>query len=406
MATAPTFPSGAAAQEAMTTLTAQWYNAVVTGCGLDPNTFQLAQGIQPLPNLSEGLWEIFDAVPPMSVSNYWNPAEITNFSQTYQGVVANLIPQSQAEFQTQMGDYYPQWVSYLHSSPPPTIPAVTGPPSAGMVALFQSWQELNMPPGLGQTCLTLYQAVALGVVPVAMSMLYQNFGKAFAYNKTIEDLTNAMTASTPGKSVYMNSATTSSDVSKTWANGKVIGEYDFFEGEGSADYDSLSTQIAEAGVEINATFNHVLTFTAGPLSAPSQDPILSSYVPWYDSEALNLAYANNNNFVWGTGAPTWAETFGPDGNLQNLLTSIVVVSGVTITTTSSASFDASQQTTVKASLEVGFFPFFGAEASGGWSHVIKQMDSAGLVIDSTVPEGVFVILGAIVTPIASVTQNG
>jgi hypothetical protein len=396
---APTMTSDSSAAKAMETLTAQWYNAVIAGCELDPDTFQLAQGFQLLGNTSESLWNTFDAVPPKTLTHYWNPAQINNFSSTYGGVVNNLIPQNSNRFQQIMGDYYAQWNAYLHTSPQPKIPA------GGILELFQEWEQLNMPPDLGQSAYTAYQEVAQGVVPIAVQKWIDAGGGASgtkAYNATIEDLRSKITPATPGARVAMNSSTTSKDVTHTWAQGEAGGVFDFFMGGGSADWDKLTAKVSSAGVEIDAEFTHLATFTTGPLAQPSSDPTLKAYKPWYYSDAINLAYHNDDYFVWNQTPPSWAETFGPSGNLRYLTTSIVVVSGVTVTTTSAASFDESEKESVKASAEFGFFPFFEAEASGGWTHHFEFHDSGGFTVTSTVPEGVPVILGAIVTPVSSI----
>lgn len=387
------------AAEAMRTLTAQWYNAVVSGCDLDPRTFQLAQGYQRVGSTSEALWNIFDAIPPMSLSHFWNPAQVDNFSSVYGGVINNLIPQNSGRFQAAMGDYYSKWVDYLHTTPPPVIP------SGGIRALFDTWQQLNMPPEQGQNAYTEYQEVSQGVVPVAVQMWLDaggGTGGVKAYNATVEDLTAQITPATPGKNVSMDSATESSETTHTWASGEVGGWYDFFAGEGSGSWDELTTKTTQAGVEIEAKFSHLTTFSTGPLARPSSNPVLKDYKPWYDGEALNLAYHHDNNFVWSQTPPSWQDTFGPDGNLRHLTTSLVVVDGVEVTITSAASFTESEQESVKASAAFGFFPFFEAEASGGWTHKFSFNDSGGMTVTSSVPEGVSIVLGAIVTSIADI----
>src|SRR5258708_39789736 len=121
------------AQQAMNTLTAQWYNAIVHGCGLDQSTFQLFQGNGAIGATSEILWNIFDVVPPAAVSNYYNPSQANVFSSNYGTIVNNLNPQNAMSFQNDMGDYYSAWAAYLGSNPPPTLP------TGGILQLFQNW---------------------------------------------------------------------------------------------------------------------------------------------------------------------------------------------------------------------------------------------------------------------------
>ncbi len=68
---------------AMDTLTAQWYNAVVTGLGLSPDQFQLYQGPNSAMNTSQEMWDLFNAVPPKSINSYYNPSQINNFSSDF-----------------------------------------------------------------------------------------------------------------------------------------------------------------------------------------------------------------------------------------------------------------------------------------------------------------------------------
>jgi hypothetical protein len=380
--------------EAMKDFTKQWYNAVVTGCGLDPNTFQLTQGFEQPGRTSESLWKDFNATPPVSVTHYWNPAQINNLSSTYGGVISNLIPQDSGEFQEIMGDYYALWENYLHSTPPPKIP------EGGILELFNQWQQLNMPPDKGQAAYTAYQQVSQGIVPIAMEKwLAAGGGKGGtkAYNATVDDLKRAMSQGGPGKNVEMDSSTTSKDVTNTWAKGEINGLYEFFTGEASVEWRKYTEKVTSSNVKIAADFKTLVTFTCGPLAEPSTDPILKQYKPWYHSAAVNLAYKNNNYYVWKRTPPTWADTFGNKGNLQFFTTSLIVVSGVTVTVTSDASFDNQEQQKLKGSTQIGVFPFFGVKAQGEWSHDFTFSDEGHLTVTSTVPEGVFVTLGAIVT---------
>lgn len=395
LAAAPSSGDGAA-QQAMANLTAQWYNAVTTQCGLDPATFQLVQGAAPVGSTSEGLWNIFDAVPPLSVSNYFNPAQTNSFSTNYGSIIANLKPQNAQRFVTDMGDYYSQWVAYLKTGP--TIP------SGGMVQLFSNWANLNLPdPGMVQQCITDFQQVSQGTVPVALTLWLNSGGAtgAKAYNATIAGL-NAQLSSAPSKSVQMNSQTTSSDVSHTWAEGSVEGAFDFFAGAASASYDSLTTALASAGITISASFQRLVTLPAAPLSKPSTDPILSQYQPWFSSAALNLAYQNNNNLVWNNTPPTWQDSFGPNGNMLRTCSALVIVDGIDISMTSNVAFSSSQQQEFQAAAEAGFWPFFAASASGGWSNDTSFDASGNVTVKSSSPLGNPNILGTIVTPIGGV----
>ncbi|MGI4734862.1 MAG: hypothetical protein ACRYG7_06730 [Janthinobacterium lividum] len=384
-------------QQAMQKLTAQWYNAVVGGLGLDTNTFQLVQGVEPLGTTSETLWNIFDAVPPLSVTSYYNSGQSNVFSSDYGAVLANLIPQNSNSFQNDMGDYYSQWTTYLATNP--AMPA-----TGGILQLFQNWSQMHMPPDQAQQCYTDYQQISQGTVPAAMTMWLAAGGATGAqkaYNATINQLKSAL-QSTSGKSFTMDSATASSDLSQTWAQADTSGYFDFFSGDASGQYSSLSQQMTSAGITIEADFQRVVTFTAAPLAKVSTDPILSQYQPWYSSAALNMAYQTPDNTVWRPTHPNWNDTFGPSGNMLRTTSALVVVDGVTITTTANTQFSSSDQQQFQAAVSGGFFPFFEASASGGWSHQATFSSSGAVTITSKSMLGNPIVLGASVTPIGGV----
>ena len=380
-------------QQAMNTLNAQWYNAVVTGCHLEPSTFQLVQGNTPLGSTSEIFWNMLDVVPPLSINNFFNPSQGNVFSSDYGAVVMNLKDQNANKFQNDMGDYYQQWRAYLKTNP--TMP------QGGIIVLFNNWAQLNLPPDMAQQCYTDYQQISQGTVPAAVQMWLNaggSTGGTKAYNATIAQLQSAL-QSTRGTSFSLNTSTASSDISHTWANAEAGFLFDLFEIGGEGSYDHLSETLAESGLSINVQFQKLVTFSAGPLAKTSSDPILQNYQPWYSSPALNLAYQNNNNIVWNNTPPTWDNTFGPNGNMLRTASALVVVDGITITTMSNSSVSTQDQTTVKTAAEGGFWPFFEAEGSGGWTHNVN-FDSQGIMtVDSTCPAGNPQILGVIVTPI-------
>jgi hypothetical protein len=384
------------AEKAVQTFTAQWYNAIVTGLSLDPSTFQLVQGNQLLGATSETMWAIYDVVPPRSASNFYNPSQAVRFSQQYGSVVLNLIPQGSARFQTDLGDYYGAWALHLKK--------VTKMPAGGLLELFKTWAEINVPdPGVTAKATADLSLLLNGTVPVAQSMWLTAGGPGTvkAYNGTITTVTNGITQARSGD-VTMNSATESSDLTHTWASGEVGGVFDFFEGGGSGSYDSIVSSFSAAGLNIQANFQHVLTAPLAPLTAPSTDPILAKYNPWYDSAALTLAYGTQDNTLWQPGsAPTWQQEFGPTGALLRTTSALVIVDGIDITITSTAVFSSAEQQQIEAAAEAGFWPFFEAEASGGWTNKASFNSSGQMTLTSSMPAGNPTVLGAIVTPISA-----
>lgn len=384
-------------EKAMQTLTAQYYNAVINGCGLQASNFQLVQGTAQIGSTSEPLWQILDSIPPQSIGHYYDPSQHNLYSQTYGGVVVHLKPQNSTEFQTQMGDYFNQWMTYTG-----TLPAL---PAGGMLELFKNWSQMIMPPGQAANCYQLYSVLGYGAITLGaqawIDMLNAppNPGIA-AYSRTIAMLRNDL-ESAPPKSFTLNSATESSDISHTWAKASVSGAYDFFFGAASSSYEKWTEQIATASLSMTVKFGKLTTFVAGPLYQPSTDMILKEYTPWYNSKALSIAYHENNNDVWMHGAPTWAGTFGPTGNLQRFCTALVVVDGVTLNVSSQVGLAKGEQKQFSVAISGGFWPFFKANASGGWSHSTSFDDNGNFAVTSVCSAGNPQILGVLVSPISA-----
>jgi len=388
------------ADDAMRTLNKQWYKAVVTGCGLSDQTFQLVQGNSPLGTTTEPLWNIFDAVPPATIDSYYNPSQANLFSTNYGAVINNLIVQNSNKFQRDMGDYYAPWCDYLRTNP--TFP------SGGYLALFDAWAATHMPPDRAQVCHTDYRQICEGTVPVAVEMWYDacksNRGLK-AYNATIDDLSDKLAAS-PGRSVSLDSSRAKSDIDKTWAKADASFAFDLFKIGGSGSYTQLSQSLVKDGLNIDAKFDRLVTFTAAPLARASSEPILDKFQPWFSSAALNLAFQHDDNTVWNRTPPTWDDTFGPGGNIKRTTSAIVVVDGITITMRSETAVHDEQRSEVEAAAKTGWWPFFQASGSGGWNHH-TVFDSKGIMtVRSTCKPGNPQILGVIVTPFPAVVLNG
>ncbi len=261
--------------------------------------------------------------------------------------------------------------------------------------------------GDGEKAYDDYSLVTQGAIYVAQQMWASmqagtatntNPGVA-AYDKTYEDLQTALTNGQPA-SVDLNSSTTSSDISDTWAKVSASGLFEDFFASGDGSYEQYSMDIMNAGVAISAKFDRLVSFTAGPLYQPSQDPILSSYGPWFNSEALNIAYKNSSNTVWQPSSePTWQSTFGPKGNMLRYASTLCVVNGIAVTMTSKAGIAKGDQVQVRAAIEGGFFPFFEANGSGGWVHTTSFDDEGNITVSSKCPQGNPVMLGVDVTSI-------
>lgn len=376
--------------QAMSTLTQQWYNSVITGLGLSPDNFQLYQGAGSTANTSQEMWNMFNTVPPKSINSYFDPAQVNNFASDYNLILSALSASSSSNFQNCMGDYYSQWQSNFAKNVPSPVNAET------VTKTFTDWAIVNAP---GQaSCASALTKIFIDPVNSA-NIAFAAAERKFAWNKTVETLKSNL-ASGPTKSFSMDSLTQSSDTTHTWAGGSTSVLFDLFSFGGGGSYDKVSNKATSAGLKIDAKFTHMTTFAAGPYSQPDDNnPILSGYQAWYVGAVMSLAYSTKDNTVWDPQKPTtWEKAFGSDGFLQRLMSSIVAVDGIEITMTSTASYSTAEQTQIKSAAKVGFWPFFSASGSGGFTNTVEFNDQGQFTCKTTSALGNPQILGVLQTP--------
>jgi hypothetical protein len=396
------------AEEVMNKLTAQWYNTIVEGLDLDKGDFQLMQGNTAFGTTSDSVWAFFDAMPPDSISHYYQPSRINSFVQSYGAVINNLVPQNGNDMQKLLANKYTSWQAY--SSDPTNLPDPLPTTSNGQIDFvqvrvkqFQRWGLANgLDSGMLNSGTTLLQQK--DIVSTAISQWVAADGK-YAYTASIGDVTTQVDSG-QSRSVALDSKTTSSDTSNAWAQGSVGGIYDIFEGEASSEWSKFTSDVTSAGLKISATFEKVGTVLGGPYALDTQtNPDLTGFTPWYNGDALKTAKENNNNNVWKHGAPTWEQTFGADGNMRWIVSGLVVVDGVTTTMTSSYAVATEDQQKVKAQFEAGFFPFFGVEGSGGWNNTVKFNNDGTFTAVSTSKAGNPQIIGVLVESVDSALKQ-
>jgi len=372
--------SNGAGQQAMNTLEAQWYNSMVDGLHLDPSTYLMLQPNTPIGNTSDKVWAYFNSVPPLSLNFNLNSQQFNQFYPTYEAVVNQLKAQTTLRLQRDLADCYPTWMAYVKTLNP--LPTPDQLPNT-----FRSWAMFNCPDHAAQGY-TDFQAILHDPVSLAQQYVMNQAGfmnNTPNFSQTIDDLNQAIQIA-PAGGFTLDTATASSDVTNTWAKASVSGFYDFFSGSASTDYSSLSAKAASSRVTVDVKFAHVMTFTAAPGL-------------WYNSAALGMAYGTQDNTLWNPGTPSWATTFGPKGDLQRLLTSLVIVDGITCTITSEASYSTQEQQQINADMSVGIWPFFSLGASGGYSHSAATFDGGKMTVTGSSVGGNPMILGGNVTQV-------
>jgi hypothetical protein len=390
-----------AAQDAMATITAQYYNALTAGASLDPSQFQLAQGAISLTPDSSAIWRFFDSMPPDMVNNFFQASQLNSFSQTYGAVINNLIPQSDNQEQVLLNDKYVDWKAYQKTTPLSVTDWTNQDQiNSAKLARFNQW-AYNVAT-IDDSTISAMQALMGQTDIVANAINAYNAAKkgGLAYTASAINLKNALNGGVP-KSFNLDSKTQKSTLDGKWAKADVSANYWFVSVDASSSWDHTVTDMAANGVKMQVSFKKLATLVGGPYSLfTPMSPDLTNYLPWYNSKTLQTARAQNDNNLWKHSAPTWEQTFGPDGNMQQATTALIVVDGVTSTLTTTAKVAKSDQQKFQAAASLGVWPWFQANGSGGWDNQVKFNDDGSFSITSGNPkEGNPVVLGFLVTGI-------
>ncbi|PJG57644.1 hypothetical protein [Aeromonas cavernicola] len=377
--------------KAVATLQDMWYLAVVDGLGLDKSSFMLLQAGVQLPYTTGDLWQLVDSIPPKALTTVLSTGALNSFYQDYGSLFSVIIAPVSDDFKRVMNDYLADWMDYKK-----TVTVKDLQDAGGWPALFDFWAHQNLPDNIATSAISIMNKDNNNIVNSASQKYYANSNvnqpfdpkKDTLYKINITDIVGGAIAHGPTKSVHLDSNTSSSDVSTTWAKGGVSGFFDIFSLGGGGSYSKTTSKFTSSEVTIDATFQHVVT--------------VETFKPgdWYNSGFLNYAYKGEN--VWSTGNPlTWANTFGPNGDLVRIIEGLVVVDGIEITITSDASYSEEEQKEIRSQASGGIWPFFSANASGGYNSDVSFNDQGKMIVKTSSPVGNPAVFGANVRDISA-----
>ncbi|ENG3301094.1 hypothetical protein ABTX20_005372 [Salmonella enterica] len=366
---------------AVQSLQDMWYLAAVDGLGLDKSSFMLLQSGVKLPYTTSTLWQVIDAIPPKALTAVFSLGSLNSFYQNYGGLFSVVIAPISDELRVVMGDYLSDWMEYKKSADL----------SVGLPKLFEVWACQYLPDNIATTAISVFNKDNHNIVNLASKKYYDNsdVSNPFApnakkpplYNIRIDEIIGGAIAHGPRKEVHVNSKTSSSDVSSTWAKGGVSGFLGIFSLGGNRVSSKTTSKFASSEITIDATFQHVVT--------------VQTFKPgsWYNSSFLN--YASKGENVFSTGNPiTWENTFGPDGTLQRIIEGLVIVDGIDIVMTSDATYTAEEQKEINAQTKGGVWPFFSVNASDSHSCRVSFNDQGRMTVRTSCPVGNPAIFGA------------
>ncbi len=367
------------------TLQNQWYNTVAAVVGGNA-AYQILQPNNPVTGLStdDQLWQYFNNLPPASLTNNYTLSGGNQFYSDYTGVLSQLVSNALTNFQSVLGSYYPLWQRYLAGLNP--LPALNQLPNT-----FYAWAMVYAPtvagPGRSALAGALLDPIFAAQTMALNTGAFVNNTPNFTQN--VQALLTQI-ANGQASSFNFDSATASSNVTNTWAQGNEGGLFGIF---GSADASSsqLTQLFTSSRVTASISFQKLITFVTDPPGPPNG---------WYSSGALGQAHAaTGGGAPWRAGAnPNWNTTFGPGGNMQYFVGSLVVADGITASITSYASYNSSQQTTIQQSSSGGFWPFYWGSESSSYTNSVSFNSSSNLTYTMSSQAGNPMIIGALVLP--------
>jgi hypothetical protein len=364
-------------------LQAGFYNAFLTGMGLNPgDPVQLLQPSDPLSsgaNADALLWQYFNFLPPDSLTGSFILSGGNQFLSNYQAVLSALQAQPNA-FQTTVGaDCFNAWIAALRGGTiilgsdvattfqvfAMTNPAWSAVAASGAAAIRTAFLDPIF--AAQQNCLPYKPAGTKDV----------NFVPGFS------DLA-ALLSKAPGRSFSVAQDAWNTDTSQSWST-EISSQPTGLWGGGNSS-SALSQKFSAGGVAVEARFAHLEQFTAQPGN-------------WYSAKAFGLAFNARNRSPWIAGKPVdWDTTFGPDGTMQRFTSTLIVVDTMDVTVTSLQVFSSSEQAAINANSPSGLWPFYTQGSAVGAQTDVAFASDGAMTIKITSQPGAPIVVAAWVLP--------
>ena len=362
-----------------------FYNGFSQGLGFAPGIpFQMVQPSPPLvsgANQDQQLWNYFNNIPPFSLTQNYIASGGNQFTSDYSGLFSALqgAPNNFAK------DVGPTcnaaWTQYA-SQLPYTVSISQFP------VIFRSWAMRNgytNVANIGTSDLAQLLLDPISSAQLALMLYKPNGANTPTWDSTYQNLLTQLN-SAPNRAFSLNSSSMNSNVANSWSNSSNDGFFGLWGGSSSSS--SQSSTFAASNVTVQATFQHVMQFSAVPGD-------------WYNSSAMSLAYANKDGKPWDTSSPiNWNNTFGTNGNMQRFASTLVVASGMNVVVTSSAVFNQQDQTAINNNSGAGMWPFYSANSSSGSSTNVQFNNQGNMTVTFSSVPGIPIVVGVIVEPVS------
>jgi len=358
-----TLPSFSGEAMSMKGLQNRWYNSLTKQLGLDRTMFQIGQPASPITPSSLALWEYQNFIPPYSLTFDRTMGVDSFFSEYVAFAVQMSLPAGILE-QDIGRELHENWLAFVAQQIPPI-------PENQLPALFLQWAMVYAPDKAQIGASDLSSMVLINAAQQALSPYLGPQATAPDFLGTYQQLLRTL-GSSSSRSLFFNSAETSSNVSDTWTGGKDSGLVGLWSGSSVAS--RLSLRFGQNLVTVKAQFK---AFAVVPVT-----PGL-----WYNSAMFQVAYSNQTSPPWPPNPnPNWADLFGPEGSMLRLPTSLIAVDGMQATVTSHAGYSPADQETIRSNAAKGVWPFYGPDSIV--THNSVTFDDQGImsIMTTTQPE--------------------
>jgi hypothetical protein len=359
----------------------------------NPIGFQMATGSLQLSDQTT-VDQVADAIPPTSLDGSFSGNPVNAYSANYGNIINGLqVPDIVSNA---LGTQYASsWLAYQKANASALDFSTPTKYLESQQALMTKWGvEDSVSSGIvtkGQTALT---QEADNPVTIAVNLWNAVTSKTGPYGFSPQFPNIAIQFNNPSPiSFDISNIENSADLSKTWASGSFGILADIFELGGDGSYSSESQTFTSEGFTMTFSCRSVSMLT-NPITAGEDFNVAGTeYGAWMSKSALQLAYTSPNDASVWQKAADWNKYFGDSGTFVRAITEMYLADDINITMTSTASFSDSEFTKVKAAAEGGFWPFFVAEASGGYESTITHNSDGSVTTTTSSPQGVYILLG-------------
>jgi len=322
--------------EILKKITAQWYNGFTTSMGQTTDNFQIFQPFVPLPKASGEI-----KLP------------------TYM----NIIPKESLSYQGADGlKFYGGFRDFL--------------------ACLEPTRTNNLVAGL------ILHPIAFAQVVMTDLYTKDDVPRPATWKLNYEELIDLL-RDAPSLEMDFSSESSSSNIDRTWAKGKIGFKHSIFSGSASAEAERISSKFASNSITITGKFDHLTLFRCLPGT-------------WYSRDATDLAFLNREGRPWRNNE--WGDFFGESGQLKRFASNLLMCSGMDLTVKSNVMYSDSEQNTIKTKAKAGFWPFY-VKSEGDTTTTTNFDESGKLSMNIKSPSDLPLILGLNQMPLAQYIKN-